>query len=243
MTKVLITGANRGVGFGLVRQYVADGAEVIACCRNPANADALGDLASSFEGRIRVMRLDVGDEASISSLKESLGDEPIDVLISNAGINGTPKDQSATRIDPENWINTVRVNALGPMLLAQALAENLRCGSKKKLVAISSVFGSNAKDYGAGVATATNRYAYRASKAALNNGMRGLARDWAKDGIIVGILDPGWVRTDMAGEAAVASPTSISADESASGIKGRIDLLGPESSGIFQRFWGEPIPW
>src|SRR5262249_33378481 len=157
--------------------------------------------------------------------------------------NGTPKDQSAARIDAENWMHTMRVNALGPILISQALIENLRRGRGKKLVAISSVFGSNAKDYGAGVATATNRYAYRASKAALNNGMRGLARDWANDGILVGILDPGWVRTDMAGELALASPKSISPEESARGIKGRVSKLGPESSGMFQRFWGESIPW
>lgn len=243
MITVLITGANRGVGLALVRQYAADGAEVIACCRNPASADALKDLATSSDHRIRVMALDVVDDASVTSLKRALGDEPIDILIHNAGINGTPKDQSAARIDAENWINTMRVNALGPMLISQALAENLRRGSEKKLVAISSVFGSNTKDYGAVVATGTNRYAYRASKAALNNGMRGLARDWANDGIVVCILDPGWVRTDMAGEAAIASPTSISPDESARGIKQRISETGVEGSGVFQRFWGEPIPW
>src|SRR5215470_4076692 len=106
MTTVLITGANRGVGLALVRQYAADEANVIACCRDPAKADALNELAASSGGRVRITELDVGDTASIASLKRSLRDEPIDIIINNAGINGTPKDQSAARIDAENWMDT-----------------------------------------------------------------------------------------------------------------------------------------
>src|SRR4051812_1541446 len=112
MTTVLITGANRGVGLALARRYAAEGAAVIACCRDPGKADALRDLLATAGFDVRIMRLDVADEASIRSLKRELGDQPIDILINNAGINGTPKEQTANRIDAEGWMQTVRVNSL-----------------------------------------------------------------------------------------------------------------------------------
>ncbi|WP_375784905.1 SDR family oxidoreductase [Bradyrhizobium sp. Pha-3] len=243
MTRVLITGANRGVGLALVHQYASAGSEVIACCRDPQNAQELQNLARNSGDRVKIMQLDVADQASISALKQAVGVQPIDILINNAGINGTPKPQSANCIDAENWMLTMRINALGPILVAQALRDNILHSSEKKVVAISSVYGSITKDYGAGYASSRERYAYRSSKAALNNIMHALARDWAADGVLVGILDPGFVRTDMTGELGRTSSSSISAEESASGLKDRIAQLTTETSGEFQRFWGEPIPW
>src|SRR5947208_1983965 len=126
MRTVLITGANRGVGLALATQYAADGAHVIACCRDPAKAESLKELATGSAGRVRIMQLEMGDEASIKALKRALRDEPIDVLLHNAAINGSPKPQTADEIDGENWIQCMRVNALGPMLLSQTLLENLK---------------------------------------------------------------------------------------------------------------------
>ncbi|MCK1709604.1 SDR family oxidoreductase [Bradyrhizobium sp. 143] len=242
MTTVLITGANRGIGLALARRYAADGGEVIGCCRDPEKADALKELAASSGGRVRIVQLDVANEASIASLKRSLSDQPIDILINNAGINGTPKAQSANCIDPEGWMTTMRVNALSPILIAQALRDNLRRSSEKKLVAITSDFGSTGTDWGP-TTNASERYSYRASKAALNNGMRALSRDWAADGVLVGILNPGFVRTDMGGERAAASSAGISAEDSARGLARRIAELTPANSGTFQNYRGETIPW
>ncbi|WP_288142961.1 SDR family oxidoreductase [Mesorhizobium sp.] len=238
MIAVLITGANRGIGFALAQQYAADGTHVIACCRDPARADALRELEASSNGRVRIVQLDVADEVSISALAHALGDQPIDILINNAGVVG-PEPQSATHIDAEGWLTTMRINALAPILIAQALRNNLLRGSEKKVVAISSTSGSTERYTNDG----DNAYAYKASKAALNNGMRSLARDWAGDGLLVGIVDPGYVRTDMGGAGAAASPKSVSAEESARGIIGCIAKLAPDTSGIFQRYWGEVIPW
>lgn len=241
MTTVLITGANRGIGLALARQYAVSGAEVIACCRDLTRAEALKDLAASG-GRVRLLQLDVADDASIAALKSAVGEQPIDILINNAGILG-PEAQSADRLDAQGWMTTMRVNALAPLLIAQAFHSNLKHSSEKKLVVISSVYASTGVDYGASVPSGVNRYAYRASKAALNNGMRGLARDWASDDVLVGILDPGWARTDMTGEAAIASPRSIPAEDAARGLISRIAELTQETSGVFMRFWGEVIPW
>lgn len=228
MTTVLITGANRGLGLALAQQYAADGAEVIVCCREPARADALKELAASFGDRVQIMHLDVADESSITSLKRVLGDKPIDILINNAGINGL----SVNEIEAEGWMTTMRVNALAPMLIAQALRDNLRRGSEKKLVAIASILGSTSSAGG-------GKYAYRASKAALNNGMRALSRDWACDGILVGILNPGWARTKMGGDDGFISP-----EESARGLISRIAELTPATSGVFQDYRrGVTIRW
>ncbi|MCK1668937.1 SDR family oxidoreductase [Bradyrhizobium sp. 153] len=240
MTAVLITGANRGIGLALARQYAADAAEVIVCCRDPARAGALKELAASSGGRVRILPLDVADENSITSLKNALGDQSIDILINNAGIVG-PEHQSADLIDAEGWMATLRVNALAPMLIALALRENLKRGSEKKLVAISSGLGSTGRE----PRSALNpiRYAYCASKAALNNGMHALSRDWAADGVLVAILAPGYVRTDMGGSGAVAHPTSISPEESASALIQRIAKLTPATSGTFQDHRGDTIAW
>ncbi|MFK4380870.1 SDR family oxidoreductase [Bradyrhizobium sp. USDA 223] len=228
MTTVLITGANRGIGLELARQYVAEGAEVIACCRTPSSADALKELAAASGNRVRIMQLDVADETSIAALKGQLDDQPIDILINNAGISGL----SADRIDAEGWMTTLRVNALGPMLISQALHESLKRSKEKKLVALTSIMGSTS--------TATGgRYAYRASKAALNNGMRGLSREWACDGILVGLLNPGWVQTEM-----VSGQTAyISAGECARELIRRIAELTPATSGVFQDYRGVVIRW
>ncbi|MGY4230135.1 NAD(P)-dependent dehydrogenase (short-subunit alcohol dehydrogenase family) [Bradyrhizobium sp. USDA 4503] len=227
MTTVLITGANRGIGLALAWQYASQGAEVIACCREPAKADALGELARSSGGRVKVVQLDVADEGAALSLKREIGDRPIDILINNAGVTGLSNE----RVEAAGWITTMRVNALAPMLIAQALRENLARSSEKKLVAISSIMGSIS-------AAQPGRYAYGPSKAALNHGMRTLSRSWAGDGILVAILDPGWVQTDMGGQDAY-----ISAEESARGLIARIAQLTAATSGRFQDYQGLPIRW
>ncbi|MDA9436991.1 SDR family oxidoreductase [Bradyrhizobium sp. CCBAU 51627] len=228
MSTVLITGANRGIGLALAQQYATEGAEVFGCCRHPAKADELKALAASSSGRVRIIPLDVADESSIASLKRTLGDQPIDILINNAGISGL----SADRIEAEGYMTTMRVNALAPMLIAQTLYDNLRHSTQKKLVAITSIMGSTSSAAG-------GKYAYRASKAALNNGMRGLSRAWARDGILVALLNPGYVQTEMVkGQVAF-----ISADECASGLIARIAELTPATSGVFQDYRGVKIRW
>jgi NAD(P)-dependent dehydrogenase (short-subunit alcohol dehydrogenase family) len=242
MTTVLITGANRGIGLALVRQFAAQGANVIACCREPGKADALKALAAS-SAKVRIVLLEVGDEASIANLTRELGDQPIDIVINNAGINGTPRPQSADALDADNWMYTMRINALCPMLISHSLRENLKRGTQKKLVSISSDMASTGVDYGATSLVKSERYAYRASKAALNNGMKGLARDWAADGIQVLMVNPGFVQTDMTGARALASPASITAETSARNIVQRIAELTPQTSGAFLDHSGATLAW
>ncbi len=224
MTTVLITGANRGLGLEFTRQYQADGADVIACCRHPAEADSLKPLG------VRVMELDVGDPASIAALAGTLKDVAIDILVSNAGIWG-PQAQDAATCDPDAVMETLRINAVAPFRLAQTFKPNLKTGHDKKLAVLTSKMGSISDSSGGEIA-------YRASKAALNMIMHAVAKDWAREGILVGLFHPGWVRTDMGGPSA-----PLDAKTSVTGLRARIAELSPQTSGRFLDYTGMEIRW
>ena len=230
MTTILITGANRGIGLEFVRQYAKEGATIIACCREPATAKELKSIADGSGGKVRILALDVAKPESISALARDLKGTPVDILINNAGISG-PRAQDSDRIDPDGWLETFRVNTVGPVLVAQALNENLRKGHDKKLVAITSMMGST-ENHGGGM------YAYRSSKAALNNAMRGLAVEWAKQEIAVAILHPGWVRTDMGGRNAAVAP-----EDSVAGLRKQIAALSLKTTGRYADYAGAALAW
>ncbi len=228
MTTVLITGANRGIGLEFARQYAAEGADVIACCRAPEKADALNALAKT--GRLEVMALDVTSPNSVAALKAALGGRPIDVLINNAGVGG-PRNEPGGAIDFDAWVETLKTNSIAPMLVSLALHDNLKAGKLKKLVTITSMMGSIA-NHGGGA------YAYRASKAAVNSVMHGLSKEWAKEGIAVGIFHPGWVKTDMGGAGAPVTP-----QDSVKGLRAQIARLNASNSGAYLDYAGKEIAW
>ena len=229
MTTVLITGANRGIGLEFVRQYAADGADVIACSRAPARADALNALVKTARN-VRVAALDVADPASVKALKADLGAAPIDILINNAGVGG-PRARAQGIIDAKGWLEIFAVNSVAPVTVAVAFHDNLKAGKEKKLVTITSQLGSIA-NHGGGA------YPYHASKAAVNSFMHGLAKEWAGDGIAVGLFHPGWVQTDMGGSAAPVTPA-----QSVAGLRARIAELSSANSGSFRDYTGRELPW
>jgi NAD(P)-dependent dehydrogenase (short-subunit alcohol dehydrogenase family) len=228
VTTILVTGANRGIGLEFVRQYASDGADIIACCRKPAEAKELNALAKS--GKVRVVALDVGDPASAAGLAQALRGEAVDILINNAGVFG-PERQSATESDYDGFAHTFRINSIGPLIVSQALHDNLVRGHDKKLVVLTSKVGSVSDSSGGALA-------YRASKAAVNMIMHVLARDWAAGGILVAILHPGWVKTDMGGPSALITP-----QESVRGLRARIVELSPQTSGHYLDYLGKEIAW
>jgi NAD(P)-dependent dehydrogenase (short-subunit alcohol dehydrogenase family) len=227
MNSVMITGANRGIGFELLRQYAADGARVFACCRRPQSADALQSLAAKSGGRVTIYPLDVTDPAGIAVLKQELDSTPIDILINNAGIS----DGRETGVDYDVWERVFRVNSIAPYRVSTAFRTNLAASTEKKLVTISSLLGSIADNTG-------GRTAYRASKAAVNQVMKGLACEYRAYGISVIILHPGWVRTDMGGPQAPVSPV-----DSARGLKKVIAAATLETTGKFIDYQGKELPW
>ncbi|CAM3169005.1 SDR family oxidoreductase [Sphingomonas antarctica] len=219
MSTVLISGANRGIGLEFARQSAADGWTVIGTARHPDQADAL--RATGAE----VLALDIADAASIAALAQAVGDRPIDLLFANAGIYGE------TNLDPGAWLNVLRTNAIGPTLLAEALRKNVARSDRKRMVAVTSGMGSIAETGGAHIP-------YRTSKAALNMAWKNLAIEYAKDGITVGVINPGWVQTDMGGPGAAITPT-----QSVTGMRRVIAALTPADTGRFLSWDAKDIAW
>lgn len=238
MPTVLITGANRGLGLEFALQYAAAGWRVHACCRNPSAATELGELAGSARGRVVVHRLDPLDREAVYRLADELSGAPLDLLLNNAGAY-TAGGFAAARpevafgnSDFDDWDRVFRINVYAPMQMAEAFVDHLASSEQRKLVTISSIMGS------IGLNASGGSYAYRASKAAVNAVMRSLSLDLADRGIVVAVLHPGWVRTDMGGSAA-----DITAEVSVSGLRTVIEGLAPADTGSFLDYNGDPIPW
>ena len=227
---ILITGANRGIGLELTRQYASNGWHVIACCRHPDSADALHALKAEH-GQVSIYALDVSDTHQIKALARELSGQPIDILFNNAGIYG-PSDAVFGNTDEERWLECFRVNTIAPMKIMEAFVEHVAASQKKIIATMSSKMGSM-EDNGSG-----GSYIYRSSKAAVNAVMKSASIDLQPRGIRVAILHPGWVLTDMGGPNA-----EITVTESVKHLRSILDNLNPETSGSFFDIDGSIIPW
>jgi NAD(P)-dependent dehydrogenase (short-subunit alcohol dehydrogenase family) len=219
----LITGAARGLGAELARQYAATGWRVIACCRDP---EAAPEGAS-----IEPLLLELASRASIAALTRDLAGRPIDLLVNNAAVRGDTGGLPG--LTPDDFLEVMRVNVLGPLMLVRELLPNLEAGRGRVVANIGSTSGSIAE----GVHDEGD-YAYRCSKAALNMATAKLAHDLRPRGIVVLSLHPGWVRTDMGGPGAL-----LDAAESAAGLRRVIEAATLADSGSFRRWDGSPIAW
>ncbi|HZQ79853.1 MAG TPA: SDR family oxidoreductase [Acidimicrobiia bacterium] len=240
MRRVVVTGANRGLGLEFTRQFLAAGDEVVAAARHPRTADELQKLVSASGGRGSAVRLDVADPESIAAAGLHIGERfaAVDVLVNNAGVwaaPGQPERLSAgplADLRPEAVVEVLRVNAVGPLLVTQALAAPLAAAGRSVVVNLTSGLGSLAG------ATGRGNIAYGMSKAALNMATRHLAAELARQGTIVVALSPGWVATDMGGAGAPLEPP-----ESVRGMLSVLDGLTPVQSGSFLDHTGAMVPW
>lgn len=222
MPTILITGAGRGIGLEFARQYAAAGWRVLGTVRDPLAGRPLSDAG----GEVYVA--DVADPASIARLKGALAGVELDVVLNNAGIYG--QDQSFGSVDADAFMAVMRTNALAPLKVAEAFADQL--AGRKVIATITSLMGSIAEN------SSGNFYAYRASKAAANMVMKTLALDLGSRGITAIALSPGWVRTDMGGAEAPLSPA-----EAVSGMRAVLDKVSLNDSGKFFHFDGSELPW
>lgn len=223
MSTVLVTGANRGIGLEFCRQLAERGDDVIAVCRQP------GDDLEALDLRIE-SGVDVSDPDSTRDLADRLDGVTLDWLISNAGVLSS---QTLGHIDSralEEMHRQYAVNSLGPLLVTQALLDNLHDGSKVGIV--TSRVGSIA-DNGSG-----SNYGYRMSKAAANMAGKSLSVDLQDRGIAVFMLHPGYVRTGMTRHTGHIDP-----DLAASSLIERMDALGPADTGTFWHGKGDELPW
>lgn len=225
MATVLITGANRGIGLEMARQYAAAGYTVIGTARQPEAATDLAALSG-----VSVEQLQIGDPDSVSALAQRVGSQPIDILINNAGATGGAH-QSLDDLDLNEWHETLNINTIGPLLLARAFKDNLASGSGGKLMTLTSQLAASTWPMG-------GMYIYSSTKAAVSKVHQALAIDWREEPITVALMHPGWVQTDMGGPHAEITP-----QESASGIIDVIANLKPEDSGKFYKWNGDIHPW
>jgi len=216
---VLVTGANRGIGLQLCKQFADRGDNVVAVCRK--TTPELAELGVQV-----IDGIDVGSGAAVEVLCRELGNLQIDVLVNNAGI--LLRDTFG-EFDYDDLMEQYRINTLGPLRVTEALSERLHSGSKVAIV--SSRVGSIDDNSSGG------NYGYRASKAAVNMVGTNLKHELLPRGIAVALLHPGLVATDMTGG------SGVSPADSARGLIDRIDELTMENSGGFWHAEGYALPW
>ena len=225
----LITGANRGIGLAMARLATERGDLVLAAARRPGAALALADLARRNRN-VSVLNLDVTDPDEMAAAA-ALVDAPIDLLICNAGqylARGGLDDPEYTY---DAWHTMMMTNVAGIFFTVRALLTRLTQAAEPKIAIVSSIMASSEQAPG-------GSYIYRASKAAATNLARNLAVDLKQQGIAVGAYHPGWVRTDMGGPSA-----AIDVEESAKGLMQRFDALTLATTGVFEDYRGEAIPF
>ncbi|MDP6792643.1 MAG: SDR family oxidoreductase [Anaerolineales bacterium] len=230
--QALITGANRGLGLEFVRQLTARGDRVFATCRNPAEAAEVSHVQKQYPDRVSIIALDVTDPRSIAESHHQVSSqtETLDLLINNAGVN--TNDGGFGALDLEIMQSILTVNSIAPMLVTQQYLDLIKAGSQPKIINISSGMGSltNLNPIG--------HYSYSASKAGLNMYSLRLSHDLRNEGIIVIMLDPGWVKTDMGGPNAHITP-----HDSINSMLQFIDCLTLNNSGGYYDYKGQTIPW
>lgn len=221
---IAITGANRGIGLELARGFRERGDRVIALCRE--SSPGLDELDADV-----VSGVDVTDPDSVRSAAARIEAERIDVLINVAGLLSSESLDELGDVEATDRIRRqFEVNALGPLHVTRALVDRLGRGSK--VVLITSRMGSIGDNDSGGM------YGYRMSKAALNAAGKSLSIDLADRDFAVGILHPGFVRTDMTGHQGNVEPS-----EAAAMLMERIDELNASNSGRFLHANGEELPW
>jgi len=225
--KVVVIGANRGIGLGFVRHYLQRGDEVWASYRQSPGA-----LQSKEDARLHCFQWDVTRIYSVTDIESRGLPDGIDLLINNAGIYG-PGDgrQELSHITAEDMQAVFMTDCVGPLMTVKALKDRV-IHARGRVANLSSKMGSSEDNSSGGT------YAYRAAKAALVIVSRSLAIDLADDGVRVITLHPGWVRTDMTHQSGL-----IDIEESVSGMTRVIEHIDDYPAGAFVAFDGQVVPY
>lgn len=233
---VLVTGANRGIGLELARQYAARGWKVIGTARKPAEAAELNALAAASGGKVVVEALDVMDLAAIDALAVKYAGKPVDILFNNAGVTGGGENQQFAKNMKWELFDVVhRTNVVGPLKMAEAFLPNLLAGQQKKISNVSSSQGS------IGTTKTGTLYIYRSSKASLNMVMKNLANQLKSKGIAVALIDPGPVDTDMMKSLPKKMLRPVTT--AGSDLIRITDQLTMQNTGTYWTFDGTVLPW
>ncbi len=227
---ILIIGASRGLGLGLVREYLGRGWRVTATVRDPAAASGLRDVAAGAKGMVAVEKVDIDDGAQVEALSQRLAGAAFDVVFVNAGVKG-PVPQSAAITTPAEVAALFYTNAVAPIRIAEIFAD--RVVPESGVIAFMSSRTGSVAEPSSGAMTL-----YRASKAALNSMTRSFVANLGGRRITVLSLHPGWVRTDMGGDAA---PLDVAT--SIAGVARVIDRRAGTHEHAFVNYDGTILPW
>lgn len=227
MKNVLITGAGRGIGLALTKQFATRGYSILATYRNEANASGLLQFSENTSN-VSTVQLDVTRAETFGPLKNKLKQlTSVDFLINNSGVIGSRSD-SLLDLDVAAVAAVLDVNTLGPMRVGQVVIPFMKRGGT--VAQITSLMGS-ITDNGSG-----GYYDYRMSKTALNMFNMCLAREFPHLTCLT--LHPGWVKTDMGGEGA-----TVPVEDCARGLFEVITHANPSQSGQFYDYEGNALPW
>ena len=229
--KILVTGANRGLGLGLVKKFLKNNEKVICTTRNISKSKELILCKEKYNDNLEICELDLLDKESPNILSNFLRNEPIDLFINNAGVIGHSA-QHFKSVSLNHWLEVLKVNLIAPLLITQSIIKNIEKSSERKIYFISSKVGSIEDNKSGGM------YIYRSSKTALNQVVKSLSIDLKPLGISVISLHPGWVRTEMGGPNAL-----ISVEESVNGMVDVISNTSIINSGQFINYDGTRLPW
>lgn len=230
MKTVLITGTNRGLGLEFVKQYLEAGQRVIATARDPGKAAELQALHKQYPQQFSLYALDVASADSRKQFARDIGNQPVHLLIHNAGVHGGWGELG--QLNEEEWLRCLHINSIAPVKMVEILRANLNNAEQATVAVLSSKMGSVADN------TSGGSYVYRSSKAALNAAVRSLALDLKGENIKVVLLHPGWVRTDMGGPNGLIDPPA-----SIGGMRRVIDKLTWDQCGSFIAYDGTVVPW
>lgn len=225
---IVIVGASRGIGLGLVREYLARGWQVIATQRSGGADSALGQLAKESAGALIVESLDINEPAQIAQLAQRLQGQTLDVLLVNAGVM-PDRVQTIAQFDTEAFSQLMQSNVLGPMRVIEAL--DALVTPKGTIAAMSSVMASITEN------TSGGAEAYRTSKAALNASLRSYSLRAGQARSVLA-LHPGWVRTDMGGENA-----PVSVQQSVQGLADTIAARSGTAGLLFVDYQNQTHAW
>jgi NAD(P)-dependent dehydrogenase (short-subunit alcohol dehydrogenase family) len=225
----LVVGASRGLGLGLSKELDSRGWHVTATVRDRAKAAGLGQTAKEDSPGIRTEILDVNDANAIETLAARLAGQKFDLIFLNAGIFG-PSHQSVDEVTAEEIGRLVYTNSIAPVKIARRFAAQVAPGGT--IAFMTSELGSVAGNASGGYDL------YRASKAALNTLTRSFAVTLKDTGVTVLSIHPGWVRTDMGGNAA---PLDV-----ATSVRGIVDVIEARAGSkthAYVNYKGEELAW
>ncbi len=186
----VVTGAGRGIGRAIALRLAQDGANIVCVSRTESNSQKVADEVTAIGRKSWAVAVDVGDteavEVAVAKILEDT--EGINILVNNAGVT---RDGLLMRMSEEDWDTVLDTNLKGAFTLTKALARSMRKAENARIINISSVVGLMGN---AGQAN------YAASKAGLIGFTKSCAKEFAKSGITVNAIAPGFIATDMTDE-------------------------------------------